>query len=101
MRLLPALVLLAACAVPVEDLPEDLATAVCDKAEECDDLDSSHANCVSLWTGLVNVWIDVAEAQNYAYDAGAGGACVRAVRGLSCDDNEEFDFDAECGDVWR
>lgn len=101
MRLLPALALLVACAVPVEDLPDDLAVAVCDKAEQCDDLDTSHANCVSFWSGVADLWVAAAEAQNYEYDAGAGGACVRAIRGLSCDENDDFDFDAECGDVWR
>jgi hypothetical protein len=101
MRQLPALLLFAACAIPVEDLPDEMAVAVCDKAAECDDLSGSHANCVSLWTGLGQTWVNLAEAANYEYDPAGARACVASIRRLRCDQRDAWDFETSCGDVWR
>jgi hypothetical protein len=102
MKLIGSIFLMAmGCAISVEDFPERAATAVCDKAEQCDDLQGSYTNCVSFWSGAASLWVGLAEAQNYDYSASEAAACVRRIGRVSCDERDNWDFDANCGDIWR
>lgn len=92
---------LGGCTISEENFPERAAETMCDKAEECDDLASSYQNCVSTWEGIVQAWVEVSEDLNYEYDPGEAQSCVASVRRLSCDERDDWDFEAECGDVFR
>lgn len=90
---------LAACAVPLEDMPETLAEAICDNAEDCGELRGSYASCVETFTGLARGWARLAEGLNYEYQADEARRCARAYRRREC--GTTLDFDTVCGDVWR
>jgi len=101
MRRIFVAMLVGACTIPVENFPDRGATAMCDKAEECGDLDVAYNNCHRFWRGVIESWVDGAESLNYEYDPAGARECVRSVETLSCDERDGWTFEDNCDGVFR
>jgi len=90
---------IAGCAVSVDDFAERLSDALCDRAEQCGELNQSYANCQTTFRGLAQGWINVADGLNYEYQPDGARQCLRAFRQREC--GTTIDFDQVCSEVWR
>lgn len=95
------LLMVGACTIPVENFPERGATAMCDKLDECGELNVAYNNCHRFWRGAIESWIDAAESLNYVYDPAGARECVRSVETLSCEERESWSFEENCDGVFR
>lgn len=95
---------LVACAIKEENLPEAYGRAACSKYRQCEKAEyednySEFSDCVDDQADVVEFLSDAADLVNQEYNAKEAGECVRAVRGMSCDDWGD-ELPPECDNVW-
>ncbi|MFK7931579.1 MAG: hypothetical protein AB8H79_25590 [Myxococcota bacterium] len=96
MRLLMVAVLVSGCSVAREDFSETLASAYCNRAERCEELDGPLEDCIDGVSVLVELSVDADEVLDRQYDPVQGGICVRHVRSRECDELTDWLDDDEC-----
>ena len=83
---------LVACAVPIEDYPDEYAKVVCARLQDCEanDFKNSYGEdveaCREDMSNIAQVQLDFMDAFNEEYDQDAATECIREMKRIDCAD---------------